>query len=143
MNNLLRACSHPSEIYYIQPFFKDLFLAVRSLQLQTNLGDYVCYRGGFVARQEIEQLQNNVGGIVKNLSFLSTSLSEETAQSFKKNVVFEIIVSGFGSPASHLDYKYDFGYASVKKHSYFFEEEEVIFNPSSTFRVLEVKNSSN
>lgn len=80
---------------------------------------------------------------MKNLSFLSTSLSEETALYFKKNVVFEINVSGFENAASHLDFKYDFGYASVKKHSYYYHEEEIVFNPSSTFKVLEIKNIEN
>lgn len=47
MNNILRSGSHPSEIFFIQPFFKDLFITIKNLQnQQSKKKDFVCFRGG-------------------------------------------------------------------------------------------------
>ena len=92
INNLLRSCSHPCEIFYLQPILKDLFRAIQTLQKQAKAEEFVCYRGGFIDRLETEELRKNVGQVVKNLSFLSTSLNESMAAVFKKNVMFEIVV---------------------------------------------------
>lgn len=46
INNLLRSCTHPSEIFYLQPLFKDIFLAIRKLHKKSKKQGFVCYRGG-------------------------------------------------------------------------------------------------
>lgn len=42
--------------------------------------------------EQLEEFKGNKLGIVRNLTFLSTSLNEATAFQFIKNVKFEIIV---------------------------------------------------
>jgi hypothetical protein len=55
INNLLRLSRHPAEIYYIQPFFKDLFEAVNFLhqsskKLKATNKPFIFYRGGLASQ---------------------------------------------------------------------------------------------
>lgn len=52
----------------------------------------MCYRGGQANEEEIKGLMQNIGEMVQNLGFLSTSFSKETANIYVKNVFFEILV---------------------------------------------------
>ena len=88
----MRLSKNISQVFYIQPFFKDLFLAVTQLyniqQKSKEFEKFTCYRGGFINSQELKNLQNNLGKFVQNLGFLSTSLNKQQAQVFTKNVLF-------------------------------------------------------
>ena len=47
-NNLLRASTNPSEVYFCQPYFKALFEAVYSLYYEQKSSikhPLICYRG--------------------------------------------------------------------------------------------------
>ena len=55
-NNLLRASKDPAEMYYCQPYFRELFEALKSLyQKQKSQAKYpiMCYRGGSASEEEI------------------------------------------------------------------------------------------
>jgi hypothetical protein len=64
------------ETYYIQPFFKGFVSRCKKpTTSRSNPWEILsAIEEDFWDWEEIEQLQSNVGGVVKNLSFLSTSL---------------------------------------------------------------------
>lgn len=77
---MLRLSNHPAHLFYIQPYFKDLFQAVSSmfkenLESLLNVG-FICYRGGVISEEEVLVMQKNIGEIVQNLGFFSTSEDE-------------------------------------------------------------------
>ena len=95
MNNLLRASNSPSEIYYCQPYFRSLFESLKTLYWkQKPIISYplVCYRGASASNEEISSYKKNVGQIIQNLGFLSTSTDLETGENFARNLIFVIEV---------------------------------------------------
>ena len=63
-NNLLRASKNPAEIYYCQPYFRELFESITKLhkqQLKTNKYPLICYRGGSASEKEILNYKKNKG----------------------------------------------------------------------------------
>ena len=52
LNSFLRALACPTEIFYIQPFFKDLFCAVQEIHQSQPIQSIVCYRGGVMFPDE-------------------------------------------------------------------------------------------
>lgn len=136
VNNLLRSCSHPSEIYYIQPFFKALFQAIlclfRQQQRKNDRSEFLCYRGGLISLQQLSQLRSSIGGTLQNLGFLSASLCEAMALNFAENAIFEINV-----PVEPAISELTYGFALVEQYSVF-EEKEVIFNPMNSFKVVSI-----
>ncbi len=54
---------------------------------------------------------SNVGGIVQNLGFLSTTLSKEITETYVKNVFFKIIVD------EEYNTSFSFGYANIAEYS--------------------------
>ena len=84
-----------------------------------------------VSKEEIEIFSESVGGVIQNLGFLSTSEDLKVASDFMKNTLFEI----------HIDskkFKSQTGFARISHKSEFLSEKEVLFNPLSKFKVLEV-----
>ena len=51
-----------------------------------------------------------------------------------KNVLFEITVNTIESKSNSQE-TFDYGYADITKFSHFCGEEEVIFNPLSSFKI--------
>ena len=68
----------------------------------------VCYRGGTASDEEIKFYQNNVGKVILNLGFLSTSRNENIATKFADNLFFVIKVT-----KQHRDKELDYGYADI------------------------------
>lgn len=81
-------------MYYIQPYFKDLFNAVFELYSEQRekkkFKQFFCFRGGNMSEDEIHYFKAN--DVVQNLGFLSTSLSKEEALEYSANAFFEIHV---------------------------------------------------
>lgn len=50
INNIMRSCRNPFEICFLQPFFKDLFNAVKFIskdqENDKDLQNFTCFRGG-------------------------------------------------------------------------------------------------
>lgn len=139
MNNLMRLSSDISQVFYIQPFFKDLFHAVHQLynsQVQRKiLTNFVCYRGGTINKKELEKFKASKGRLVKNLGFLSTSLKRQEAETFVSNVLFEITVDNSINPEVQN------GYAYIANLSAYKQEQEVLFNPLNLFKVVQISET--
>ena len=50
----------------------------------------ICYRGGSASEEEINNYKKNVGQIIMNLGFLSTSTERNAVEIFAKNIIFVI-----------------------------------------------------
>ena len=110
-NNLLRASKDPAEIYYCQPYFRELFESITKLhkqQLKTNKYPLICYRGGSASQEEILNYKKNEGQIIQNLGFLSTSLDVKIGEKFANNLMFVIEIQ-----KEERDPELDFGYANI------------------------------
>lgn len=112
--------------------------AVHSLyrkQLEGNsYRSFVCFRGGMISFNELQYFKNSINRVVQNLGFLSTSLKKQTALEYVHNVLFQIFVQRTEHRASDGQ-----GYAFIAEQSYYFSEQEVLFNPLNSFRVCDVK----
>ena len=107
-NNLLRASRNPSEIYYCQPYFRQLYKAIWELYQKQELSELVCYRGANASQEEIQNYKKNVGEIIQNLGFLSTTIDKETAENFAGNLIFVINVK-----QESRDIELDYGFADI------------------------------
>ena len=52
----------------------------------------VCYRGASASDWEIDNYKKNVGEIIQNLGFLSTSTDKNTAKKFLTNLMIVITI---------------------------------------------------
>ena len=95
------------------------------------------YRGQIISQLEIEMLKNSIGQFISINSFLSTSINRELAHLFLSNsnlspeyqrVLFEIDAD------PNLQNIKPFGKISL--HSYFREEDEVLFMLGSIFQLV-------
>ena len=107
-NNLLRASKNPSEIYYCQPYFRQLYKAIWELYQKKEKSELVCYRGANASQEEILNYKKNVGEIIQNLGFLSTTTDKETAYNFAENLIFVINVK-----QESRDLELDYGFAEI------------------------------
>lgn len=103
------------------------------------------YRGQVLLTEELEQYRANIGGLVVNKSFLSTSKSASVASAFLDSqsetqqpttvpVLFHIVVD--------LSRKALPVFADITQHSAFPDEDEVLFMVGSVFRIEEVHHLS-
>ena len=120
-NNLLRSSRNPSEIFDCQPYFRDLFKVIKTLHLTQaplipNQG-LILYRGATASEKEINFYKNNVGKIVMNLGFFSTSRNEKRANKFAENLFF-IIKMSHEKREKHIGH----GYADISQYSQFPDE---------------------
>ncbi|CAF1483716.1 unnamed protein product [Didymodactylos carnosus] len=98
------------------------------------------YRGQGINVDELENLMNNLGGLLSFNNFLSTSTNPKVALMFLptgsdlQSVLFEIIA----------EYRQDTKpFCSIKQISKYNEEEEVLFSIGSIFRIESVDTLSN
>ncbi len=90
------------------------------------------YRGQILSVNEIEQLRANVHKLITMNGFCSTSRNREIAVKFSKNVLFDIEVDLNKHPALI--------FADISSSSQFDEEEEVLFDLVTVFRIEKVNS---
>lgn len=56
MNIFLRAMRDSTEMFYIQPFAKDLFKAIKQMNKKTQKKGFTCFRGGYISPNEVGQI---------------------------------------------------------------------------------------
>jgi hypothetical protein len=83
--------------------------------------------------KEIEQLRANVNKLITMNGFCSTSRNRAMAVKFAKNVLFDIEVDLKKHPG--------LVFADISSTSQFEEEEEVLFDVITVFRIEKVKQS--
>jgi hypothetical protein len=92
------------------------------------------YRGQILSMDEIEQLRANVNKLITMNGFCSTSRNRQMAVKFAKNVLFDIEVDLRKHPALI--------FADVSSTSQFEEEEEVLFDLVTVFRIEKVSSTT-
>ncbi len=88
------------------------------------------YRGQILSVNEIERLRTNVNKLITMNGFCSTSRNREMAVKFAKNVLFDIEVD-FNKHPTLI-------FADISSTSKFGEEEEVLFDLGTVFRIEKV-----
>lgn len=92
VNNLLRCSRSADQLFYIQPYFAGLYRAIKDeyskWKVNNNQSKLVFYKGADVKTDELKQLE--VGNIVQNLCWFSTTYLESMADTFTVNVLFVI-----------------------------------------------------
>ncbi|CAF1180033.1 unnamed protein product, partial [Didymodactylos carnosus] len=109
-------------------------------QIQRHEQVITLYRGLKLTRDELEKFQTNIGKLISTNGYLSTSRNRNMALQFASKiskrsngiqpVLFEI------SADTRLN---DCIFADVTAYSIFSEEEEVLFDLGSTFKILSVQ----
>jgi hypothetical protein len=100
-----------------------------------NDSSFHVYRGQILSAKEIEQLRANVNKLITMNGFCSTSRNRDMAVKFAKNVLFDIEVDFKKYP--------ELVFADISSTSQFEEEEEVLFDLVTVFRIERVSNQSN
>jgi tetratricopeptide (TPR) repeat protein len=97
------------------------------------------YRGQLMSKEEVKVLKNSVGDFISINSFLSTSLSQKLALSF-------IAESDFSNDLERVFFEIDADphlenikpFSNITSHSYFPDEEEILFMIGSIFQLIHV-----
>ena len=95
-----------------------------------NNSSFHVYRGQILSVKEIEQLRANVNKLITMNGFCSTSRNRDMAIKFAKNVLFDIEVDFQKHPELVL--------ADISSTSHFEEEEEMLFDLVTVFRIEKV-----
>jgi hypothetical protein len=97
-----------------------------------NESSFHVYRGQILSLGEIEQLRANVQKLISMNGFCSTSRNREMAVKFAKNVLFDIEIDFEKHPALI--------FADIATTSQFNEEQEVLFDLATVFRIERVSD---
>lgn len=136
-NNCLRVATSDS-IQYSRLAIKDLETAIKERYSQKSKDFHgLLYRGAYISPQEWTKLQQNVGKEIEMYGFLSTTKDKEVGLFFTeidltRKMLITVIVPG--SPV-----KDEQGFAEIKEFATMEDEDEVLFNVRSRFRILEAR----
>ncbi|CAF1686747.1 unnamed protein product, partial [Adineta ricciae] len=100
------------------------------IDCEQPLNQWTVYHGRAMSQDEIDLLCSRKGHLISLNGFLSTSQKREVAEFYAKEVMF-IIQTTFD--LSHGCF------AHVAPMSYFSQEDEVLFDLASVFRILDIK----
>lgn len=135
VNNCLKVAT-PSSIQYCLMILKDLEKAIKE-RYQQKSKDYSgrLYRVTYISGDEWDTLKNNIGRDIEMYGFLSTSKAKAAALNFikkdaNKKGFITIIVPGFPDKGEQ-------GFAGIKDLSAIPNEDEVLLNVRSQFKILE------
>jgi hypothetical protein len=143
VNKALRT-ENIKKIYLLRSFICDLYQqlidAHSSLLPETNeSGVLTLYRGARVPLSELNKLLNNTGRLIAANGFLSASRSYNVAIAFTRGPVVTNYASVLFEIKVDLATCKPLPFADISKHSSFPEEQEVLFNLGSIFRVDSIK----
>ncbi|CAF1312562.1 unnamed protein product [Adineta steineri] len=147
LNKALRESSYEVLLalrFYINDLYEQLkFEHEKFLNSYNNDDDPILrvYRGQAISNQELYYIRKNVGQYISMQSFLSTSVTHETALFFaqasaipsdeKTRIVFQFNID------THM--KNTKPYVNIKNLSYFPEEEEVLIMIGSIFKIIQIE----
>ena len=127
--------------FYIADLHKQLAELYESQRGHYWYHPFTVYRGQKLSRADFEKLLKAENGLISFNSFLSMSMCREVSTAFAQAIT--------DSPDSHgilfiltVDPMIDSTvYASIRDHSYFSEEEEMLFSMNTVFRISSVTKS--
>lgn len=115
-------------LYTFRFFIVDLSESIRSLSVAQSTGEtYHLYRGLTLSSDEIDKFLSNIGNLLSPNGFMSTSRSADVAVIYGENAMFKIEVDTSLKIC-----------ADIKEQSNIGDEEEVLFDLGSTFRIEDV-----
>ena len=115
-------------LYSFRFFIVALSESIRSLSMAQSTGKtYHLYRGLTLSPIEIDKFHSNIGNLLSPNGFMSTSRSAGVANMYGKNAMFKIEVDTSLKIC-----------ADIKEQSNIGDEEEVLFDLGSTFRIEDV-----
>ncbi|CAF1323206.1 unnamed protein product [Adineta steineri] len=104
---------------------------------------FIVYRGQGLTESDFEKLQKAEGGLMSFNNFLSTSKDKEVSLEFAECTSLKPNMVGIFFVMSIDPCLKSTPFASIKKESYFKEEEEILFSMHTVFRVNAVKRVDN
>ncbi|CAF0878258.1 unnamed protein product [Adineta steineri] len=128
-------------------FIHDLHQQIQKLH-QQQLSSYqdipfIVYRGQGLSKANFEKLQKTKGGLISFNNFLSTTMKQHIALGLACNASeMQDMVGIFFVMSVDPNVK-SAPFASIKKESYFKEEEEILFSMHTVFRVIAIKPMDN
>ncbi|CAF1367952.1 unnamed protein product, partial [Rotaria sordida] len=128
-------------IYKFRYFFILAYKELKKLarQRQIRRDHPKVYRAQNISREELTDLQDNVGHLISVNSIFSTSHDEEVVRLFKSEselgVLFEITVSNTSDNIFHP-------FADIVELSHIRDEEETLFFAGAIFRIDSVREES-
>ncbi|CAF2098269.1 unnamed protein product [Rotaria magnacalcarata] len=143
LNKALR--THDLEVINKFGFFiKDLHHQLKNLHRTLSSGNFTVYRGQSMSIEELIKLKENVGGLISFNSFLSTSADEHVSRQFALSslddpslkAIFYVINVNLALTSSLV------GYLS-RRLSYFYDEQEYLWDMNAIFRISEVREVEN
>lgn len=122
-----KSCSSASALS--KYFIADIYFELKSEWKNNPMAISHVYRGLKLSENGIQWIKSHVGHTISILGFFSTSRSKEVAHMFADNVLIDIEIES--TCASII-------YADISKFSNFEDEEEVLFDFNSTFKITNV-----
>ncbi|CAF1374728.1 unnamed protein product [Didymodactylos carnosus] len=125
-------------IFKYRCFIKDLHKQISELHSLASDEHTILtvYRGQTIDADELERLKENQSGLISMNTFLSTTMDKDVALIYAGNgsdrpllesVLFEINADNRKTKKSR--------FAAIKEHSYFQDEEEILFSIDTVFRI--------
>jgi tetratricopeptide (TPR) repeat protein len=113
-----------------------IFDIEKQLELNQCLAPIRVYRGQYMSNEELNKIKSSVGQFLSTNSFLSTSIDMQEALSF---LDYSILTNNFQRVLFIIDANPDVegikSFANITSHSYFNDEQEVLFMLGSIFRI--------
>jgi tetratricopeptide (TPR) repeat protein len=133
LNKALRTHQYDT-LYLLRVFIRDLHQQITAKQKEDNIDQKIFYRGQEMYKEDFDQLQKNIGGLLSISNFLSTSSEREIGLRFarealqnkrKVNILMEI----------RVDKKAMVPVANITDLSVYKKEQEWLFSMGSVFRI--------
>ncbi|CAF3609892.1 unnamed protein product [Rotaria socialis] len=133
------------QLHLFRFFISDLSLKLTEIYKELTLKEktiFMLYRGLKMEMDELKRLKENIGCVISANGFLSTSHSKDVAIQFATRttkraditpVIFEI--------ECNLSTAKSIVFGDIWKYSEFAQEEEVLFNLGSTFKIESMENN--
>jgi tetratricopeptide (TPR) repeat protein len=122
-------------LYTFRFFIIDLCTAIENQRKYfPNKNPLTLYRGTRIPKEELQKLKENIGQIISTNGFFSTSRNENVSINFARSNDFEGVLFEI-----HADpWLKSISFADIENKSLIKNEEEVLFNLNSTFRIYSV-----
>ena len=142
LNRTLGTLNNLDDIFKFQFIIKDMMSELRRIQMTSSrlaIGCIDVYRGQSMSYEEINQLQSNIGQLLFNKQFLSTTLDIDVAKMFADADDFAQSVLVFIHLEPNDYQRIDAPVVVVSGLSEFSDESEVLVSPCSTFQIQSVE----
>lgn len=128
-------------LFFLHNYIRNLHQQLLDLHRQSNRTEpFILYRGQQILTVELENIKNNVGGLLSVSNFLSTTAAGSIAEIYAGRplddpTISSIIFHLYIDPSINTS-----PYADIQRHSFFKDaEQEYLFSMGSVFRINQIQ----